>query len=495
MRELRAERWQLVWAPGVAAALALAAALFDWRGVDLPAQLYRVDLFQRAGLTLWDSQWYGGHWTFDYSVIFPPVAGLLGVYVTAAVSAAAAAWMFDRIAVGHFGASARVGSLIFAVGTLAQVAIGQLPFLLGEALALSAAWAATRRQLPLASALATAAALASPLAGGFLALAALAWLLAQRQPERMRALLLIVFTALPVLALAALFPGEGAMPFPALDFGWLVALFGAFALLVPRDERALRIGAGLYVLAVAASFAVANPIGGNISRLGECLGTPLAACVLWPARRRLLVMAVVPLVLLQWMPALATFGSDKRDPSTHAAYFAPLIAFLQSNSSPAGRVEVVPTKLHWEAAYVAPAVPLARGWERQLDTADNAVFYTVGALTPASYRAWLIDNGVRYVALELVWRNAHWRVLAVRGARGIVDGPARLVALDGGAVTLDATRPGNILVRVRYSPRWSLVQGAGCVASGPDGWTEVEASHSGELQLALQLVGAARGSC
>lgn len=55
--------------------------------------------------------------------------------------------------------------------------------------------------------------------------------------------------------------------------------------------------------------------------------------------------------------------------------------------------------MHWEAAYAAPEVRLARGWERQLDTADNSIFYTPGALQPDSYGAWLVDNGVRYVAL------------------------------------------------------------------------------------------------
>jgi hypothetical protein len=70
-------------APAIAAVLATAAVLIGWQGVDLPAALYRVGLFHRAGLTLWDSQWYGGHWTLDYSVLFPPVAGVLSIELTA----------------------------------------------------------------------------------------------------------------------------------------------------------------------------------------------------------------------------------------------------------------------------------------------------------------------------------------------------------------------------------------------------------------------------
>jgi hypothetical protein len=94
------------------------------------------------------------------------------------VSATVASWAFDRVVVGHFGASARIGSVLFAAGTLAQVAIGQLPFLLGEALALSAFLAARRRHLRLAVALGLAAVLSSPLAGAFLVLAAASWLVA-----------------------------------------------------------------------------------------------------------------------------------------------------------------------------------------------------------------------------------------------------------------------------------------------------------------------------
>ena len=47
---------------------------------------------------------------------------------------------------------------------------------------------------------------------------------------------------------------------------------------------------------------------------------------------------------------------------------------------------------------MAPLVPLARGWERQLDTATNPVFYR-GDLNRLTYASWLADNSVRYVAL------------------------------------------------------------------------------------------------
>jgi hypothetical protein len=509
---------ELWWAPLFAASLAAAAVAFGFQGVDLPAQIYRVGLFHRDGLTLWDSQWYGGHWTFNYSVIFPPVAGLLGAGVTEVVSAAVASLAFDRLVMDHFGRKARIGSVIFATGTLAQVAIGQLPFLLGEALGLSAYWASTKRRWTRGVALAVATPLASPLAGAFLALAAMSGVVAAWPRRRLGMACIVGVSALPIVALALVFPGQGVMPFPAVDFICLVVIVVGGLVLAFLRERALRIGAGVYLIAIALSFALPTPVGGNISRLGECIGAPLIACVLAPRRGRWLAAAVLPLALLQWGPAVGTLVASRGDPSSDAAYFRPLIRFLDRHGNPPGRVEIVPTKLHWEAAYVAPFLPLARGWERQLDTASDPLFYADDALSANTYRAWLIDNGVRYVALPDVpldyaavaerrlidngipglrraWQDSHWRVFAVTGSTGIVDGPARLVQLDGSAVAVHARSAGTIVVRVRYTPRWTLVSGHGCVSRGPSEWTQLTAAGSGEFRLKIGLFASPEESC
>jgi hypothetical protein len=507
------------WAsPLAACALATAATVVGWRGVDYPAQLYRIGLFHRDGLVLWDSQWYGGHWTFGYSVIFTPVAGILGVQATAVLSAGAAALAFDRLVVGHFGERARVGALVFAVGTLAEVAIGQLPFLLGESLALAACLAAARRRWPLAVVLTLASALASPLAGGFLAMASCAWLVASWPKHRGWLAALAAAGLVPVVAGALLFPGEGPMPFPAWDFLQIAALFVGVWLVLPSRERALRIGAAVYVAAIAVAFALATPVGGNISRLGECLGAPLAVCALWPRRRWLASAALVPLVLLQWAPAFAALTSDGADPSTHAAYFQPLLRFLSAHNTPVGRIEVVPTRLHWEAAFVAPRFALARGWERQLDTADNPVFYKPDALTGTSYREWLLDNGVRLVALPDVpldyaatgearlvssgvaglgtpQRVGHWRIYPVLGSVGLLQGPGELTRMDGSQVTLYADAPSTFVLRVRYDPRWTVVGDAACLTPGPGPWTTLTVARVGETRLALRLVGGGDTMC
>src|SRR6516165_10272971 len=263
MLALPTRRLEPFLAPLVAAAVALAAVLIGWRGMDLAAAVYRVGLFHRSGFTLWDSQWYGGHWTLSYSVIFPPVAGILGVHVTEILSAGAAAWAFDRLVVGHFGPSARVGSIMFALGTLVQVAVGQLPFLLGEAFALGALWAATRGRWYVAGFLAVLAALASPLAAAFLLLAVLSWVLASRPRLRLSYLEFVAGPVLVVVALGVLFPGQGVMPFPVIDLLMLLIGGAVLLILVPGRERVLRVGMLLYLAAAIGSFFLRTPMGGN----------------------------------------------------------------------------------------------------------------------------------------------------------------------------------------------------------------------------------------
>src|ERR1700680_4379333 len=103
-------------APALAVALALVAILTHAQGVDVGAATYRVELFARSGLTLWDSQWYGGHWTFNYSVIFAPIGWLTGIPVMEIVCVAVAAWAFDRLAVGRVGRAGRAGAVAVAAG-------------------------------------------------------------------------------------------------------------------------------------------------------------------------------------------------------------------------------------------------------------------------------------------------------------------------------------------------------------------------------------------
>ncbi len=201
-----------------------------WQGVDAPAQLYRVASFRAHGFALWDSQWFGGHWTLSYSILYPAVAAVAGVATVTVLAATGAALAFDRFAVAYFGRGATPAAVVFSVSTVVQAAIGQWPFLCGEALGLWACWAATRNRWTIAAALAVGASLMSPLAGAFVAMAMVAWLLAGSAPRPGGPVGVALAAGLPIGVTAILFPGQGRMPYPGLDYGWeMVVAIALFA--------------------------------------------------------------------------------------------------------------------------------------------------------------------------------------------------------------------------------------------------------------------------
>jgi hypothetical protein len=483
-------------------------------GTDLASATYRVELFRRFGFTLWDFGWYGGHWTSGYSVLFPAVGAGLGIAATDVVFAAVSAWAFDCLVVPRYGRAGRFGSLAFAAGTVVQVVIGRAPFLLGEALGLAALVALQRRGRwwgALAVAAALGCTLASPLPGLFLALATFAWLVGELPRWRWSLAATFVATAGTIGVLELLFPGQGRMPFAAPDFLGTLLPLAVVALLLDRRDRVLRVGVALYGALTIASYLIPTALGVNVTRLATSAGLGFVICL--PARsvrsRVLLAAALVVLFLGQWMPARGAL-LGWRNPATTAAYFRPLLDYLVPRDHPLARVEVVPLSTHWESYYVALRLPLARGWERQLDTADNPIFYRPGRLTARSYRAWLEHDGVRYVALadapldyagivearlvrhgipglRLVWSAAHWRVYELLGAGGIVVGPAALVSERSGKVVLDAARPGELLVRVRYTPAWHVASGPATLRKSTGGWLAISARRAGRIVLQIGL--------
>src|SRR5438067_2377146 len=70
----------------VATVLAVAAILGGWRGADLPAQVFRVELVRQEGVVLWDHAWFGGHSLLAYSVLSPIIGSLTGPVVLGALS-------------------------------------------------------------------------------------------------------------------------------------------------------------------------------------------------------------------------------------------------------------------------------------------------------------------------------------------------------------------------------------------------------------------------
>jgi hypothetical protein len=483
--------------------------LVDPRSPDLAAQSYRETLFSRYGFTLWDNYWYAGHHLPGYSLVFPWLALALGMRVVGALAVLVSTVAFERIVVPAYGPRARWGALCFAIAAAGDVWIGRLTFALGVSFAMLAVLAAVRRRAWLAALLAALCAATSPVAGLLLALAAVSYTIATRR----LALSLVAPVLLIVLPLQALFGEGGWEPFALSSILANVAVVLAFLYALPRRERLLRIGGLVYLAAVLVSI-VPAPMGSNIDRYAVLLAGPLLVCALArdglssnhrPLAATLAAVAGI-LIWTGWGPVRESAGVSG-DPSTQAAYYAPLERFLATHGGSLVRVEVPFTHSHWEAALLAPDYPLARGWERQLDTRYDPLFFG-GRLTAARYGAWLRADAVSYVALpdvrldgssdreaELiragqpflreVLRTTHWRVFAVLGSPPMASAPATLIALGHDSFALRFARPGRSLVRVRYTRYWTAA--GACVGEGAGGWTDVSARSAGVVRVSARF--------
>ena len=237
-------RARTIVAPTLLAA-ALAAAYLIWSppSQDLAAATFRAELFAEHGFVLWNNQWYSGHHLLSYSVLYPPLAALLGVRLVGALAVVAAAAVFAVLAQDRFGARALVPALWFAAGAASWLLTGRMPFLLAVPFGLAALLAADRGRPAAGALLAALSSLASPVAGLFVALAGTAIGLAG---ARARGAWLALGAAAPILVLNLAFPVGGEEPFVFDAFIAVPLLAVAVIWLVPAEHRALRIGALLY---------------------------------------------------------------------------------------------------------------------------------------------------------------------------------------------------------------------------------------------------------
>ncbi|MBJ7353188.1 MAG: hypothetical protein JHC98_00025 [Thermoleophilaceae bacterium] len=402
-------------------ALGLSALYFilDLRGGDLAAHLYRAELVKDDGFFVWNYNWYGGHYVVSYGVIFPTLSATIGVRLAGALSYVLGVLMFSILAREVFPPrGAKAASYVFSVVFSATLVIGQLPYALSMAIGLGALIAAAHGRSWIAAFLAINCALTSPLAALFISFVAFTVWLGGHPWETLRTtrhavraiwkspnhayLAVAVATVMPAMIVSFLFPEGGSQPFAFASYVGALAITGFFWVMV-RDElsgdarRMLGTGVGLYAAFLTMNEVIASPVGGNAIRLGMVLFPTIAAAVLWPRSGRYALAVIVP--LLCWQGATAFWAVITTDDTSDPHYFAPVNRFLDAhNAKRDEKVEIVFTRNHFEAAYVANRRPIARGWERQLDTKYNAVFYD-GSLNPRTYARWLIDNDVRWVAL------------------------------------------------------------------------------------------------
>ena len=128
-----------------ACAAGTVAALLAWLGppgTDLAAHAYQRTLYLQHGFTLWNNFWYAGRYSFiTYSLIYYPLAALVGIKLLAVATIALGALAFAAVVWHEWGPPTRWSSRTFAVVWAGIVLIAAFPFALGFAFALLALWA------------------------------------------------------------------------------------------------------------------------------------------------------------------------------------------------------------------------------------------------------------------------------------------------------------------------------------------------------------------
>jgi hypothetical protein len=286
---------------------------------------------------------------------------------------------------------------------------------------------------------------------------------------------------------------------------------------LPREEKLLRYSVAVYAAVLAGAFLINSPMGGNATRMGSLLLGPALAFGLWQQRRfalrrqRFALILLVPvLVYWQWSPVVRDLEEVHAQPSVEAGYYAPVRDFLRGTPNHnAYRVEVLPAQHHWESAYVPRGIYIARGWERQLDRKLNPIFYD-DDLTWDEYREWLDELGVGFVAvpdspldyaaeqealliareppyLEKAFTSADWTVYRVRDPAPLAVGAGELVKLTPEGFVVDADAPGTVLVKVHWTPYWSIEQGTGCVEQSRGGYTTLDVTEPGRFRVGVDF--------
>jgi hypothetical protein len=481
----------------IAVLFAVAYLLAPPMGRDYSAQLAHAQLAESHWPALLDLRWYGGFNPLGYSVLSPPVMALLGVGLTTALAYVATVVLFAALLEKTEVVRPVAGAITAAICLAGNLVITRTTFALGLALALGALLALVSRRPRVMLAMSVLTALSSPVAGLFLGVAGGALFLSGR---RRVGLALAVTALVPTIAVSLAFDNGGRQ-----SFGERYALMSFLICLVVAGlvwrSPVVRWGALLSAGLIAAAYVLPTPVGTTAARLPELFAAPIIVAV---ATVRLVAIIAATATAVVLVPPLSLTEVFKRgDPALSAEFYTPLLDQLVARGA-VGPIEVVPTLRRGEAATVAPVVAIAKGWSRPPDIQRNPIFYD-GTLNEKTYRRWLRDNAISYVAvskgpydwaatdeaalvrrgflpyLQPVWWDATWTLYAVRNARPVVQPPGRVIARDAVSLTLDLPSPGEYLLRVHWSRYLSASNG--CVGPADDGWSTVIVDQPGTVKI------------
>jgi hypothetical protein len=464
---------------------------------DLAAQTARAMLYRRSGFVPYWTRWYAGVATPSYSLVTPPLLGALGAVglgVTSLVVTSAVAGPLL-----HNARRPMLASCLLVVAATLDVVSGRSTFAAGAAIALVCALTVERRWWAAAVASGALATATSPVAGVLLLVVAVG--LAMADPDRRRAAaaaaggVVVILVALEVLARG---DGGGVQPFSVSSLLMASGTAAVVALLpVSRRVRAVTL---VVMAGLLFAFIVPSAVGSNATRIAVLGAAPAIAASARLSRRAL----VVPLIVTSLLP-LAQLHNDLAA-TTHDDSSVSFVAALrnQLRHDPQAidhRVEIVDTATHWPSAYLAHAVSLARGWERQIDESRNPAFYDSTDLSRQAYRQFLDRNAVGVVVvargvpldygaiteatliatglpyLHPVWSDRHWTMYDVSRPTAMVSSPARVVGQRDNGLVIDAAAAGTYDVRMQWSP-YLVVTGGTVIRTA-----------SGEVSLRLPRAG------
>ncbi|MGI8887295.1 MAG: hypothetical protein ACR2G9_10340 [Gaiellaceae bacterium] len=504
--------------PLAAAVLAAASALLIVTtappAIDAPAHLYRTELV-REGVYLWDNLWYAGQYPLlSYSVLYYPLAAIVGNVFLVAAAAVVSAAIFASLLLHEWGAVGRWPARAYGVLAAGPLLTGTYTYALGLACLLGTLRALQLGRPGLAVLLAALTLGFSPLAFVFLLIALLAVACAKRRLGP-RSLLagLGVFVGLQLAAFVA-FPSDVVYPFGIWNLlGVLVAsTFGISLALRARHGEALLAFFLLWGIVCVAAFFVTTPLGSNLTRL-RFFVFPLGLLMVLMAgfRPRLLALPALALGFAYTAVPYLEILPSRSDPlAAQESFWRPALEWVRANGGAGYRVEVIPTYGHWEAYWVPRSgIPLARGWYRQLDVAQNPLLYD-SVLSPTRYRHWLRRLGVRYVllpktrldklgarheaelvrsgraGLALVHSSPNWTIWELPRATPILSGPGRAELTEFGHERVGGwtDTAGDYLLRVRYTPHWRAAGTAVCLSPAGNGLTRLKISRAGAFSLA-----------
>ncbi|MGW2740935.1 MFS transporter [Streptomyces sp. NPDC001450] len=471
-------------------------------GGDLAAQDAWAEFVGRHPDSAYNLAWYGGMHPVSYSVVSPYLMSVLGVRTTMMIAGTASAGLLTLVLIRSRAVKNPLWVAFAGLFALICNAIsGRVTFGLGTMFALGAVaavfcwpyrwrfkrWAKALVAAPLA-ALAT---MASPVAGLFVGLVAVALFLQKRRPGAWA----LGLAPTAVVAVSAwLFPFSGTQP---MIFGSVIMplSYGLLCLfLVPKEWITVRLTAAVYSLGVVLVWLIKSQIGSNISRLPMLFaGAALIAALPYtvPRSRKWYVTVVAFLGFAGWIGFKTVDDIIHTTPAASwARELAPLVNQLQNNGAEKGRVEVVPARSHREASALAPYVNLARGWNRQADMERNPLFYD-DTLNSANYHEWLQRWAVHFVVLpkddpdgdggererqllqrgmpylKQIWGDANWQLFRVTDPTPLAEPNAVVDRAEQGEMTLEVRKPGRILIKIPYSPWLSVVDGQGKSLKAP----------------------------